>query len=130
MKLILRYKYSVLVALVIIILSTIPIPEIKHLEGVPLIDKWVHFLMYAVMSVAMWIDQRNSTQPLSITYYLWMLIIPSCLGGILELVQAYLTTCRSGEWLDAIADTIGAVIGTVGCYLIRWIWNKKTSAQK
>lgn len=130
MKLILRYKYSVLVALVIIILSTIPIPEIKHLEGVPLIDKWVHFLMYAVMSVAMWIDQRNSTQPLSITYYLWMLIIPSCLGGILELVQAYLTTCRSGEWLDAIADTIGAVIGTVGCYLISWIWNKKTSAQK
>ena len=130
MKLILRYKYSVLVALAIIILSTIPIPEIKHLEGVPLIDKWVHFLMYAVMSVAMWIDQRNSTQPLSITYYLWMLIIPSCLGGILELVQAYLTTCRSGEWLDAIADTIGAVIGTVGCYLISWIWNKKTSAQK
>ena len=130
MKLILRYKYSVLVALVIIILSTIPIPEIKHLEGVPLIDKWVHFLMYAVMSVAMWIDQRNSTQPLSVTYYLWMLIIPSCLGGILELVQAYLTTCRSGEWLDAIADTIGAVIGTVGCYLISWIWNKKTSAQK
>ena len=130
MKLILRYKYSVLAALVIIILSTIPIPEIKHLESVPLIDKWVHFLMYAVMSVAMWIDQRNSTQPLSITYYLWMLIIPSCLGGILELVQAYLTTCRSGEWLDAIADTIGAVIGTVGCYLISWIWNKKTSAQK
>ena len=130
MKLILRYKYSVLVALVIIILSTIPIPEIKHLEGVPLIDKWVHFLMYAVMSVAMWIDQKNSTQPLSVTYYLWMLIIPSCLGGILELVQAYLTTCRSGEWLDAIADTIGAVIGTVGCYLISWIWNKKTSAQK
>ena len=59
-----------------------------------------------------------------------MIVLPSCLGGILELVQAYLTTCRSGEWLDVIADTIGAVIGTVGCFIIGLIWNRKTSAQK
>ena len=130
MKWIQRYKYSVLVALAIIILSTIPIPEVKPLEEVPLIDKWVHFVMYASMSIAMWIDQRNSHQLLSGTYYLWMFILPSCLGSIMELVQAYLTTCRSGEWLDAIADAIGAAIGTIGCYLISLIWNKKTSALK
>ena len=130
MKWIQRYKYSVLVALAIIILSTIPIPEVKPLEEVPLIDKWVHFVMYASMSIAMWIDQRNSHRPLSGTYYLWMFILPSCLGGIMELVQAYLTKCRSGEWLDAIADAIGVAIGTVGCYLISLIWNKKTSVQK
>ena len=118
MKWIRRYKYSVLVALAIIILSTIPLPEVKPLEGVPLIDKWVHFVMYASLSIAMWIDQRNSHQPCPMAYYLWMFILPSCLGGLLELVQAYLTTCRSGEWLDAIADTIGAVIGTAGCFII------------
>lgn len=130
MKWIRRYKYSVLVALAIIILSTIPIPEVKPLEGVPLIDKWVHFVMYASLSIAMWIDQKNAHQPLSPTFYLLMIVLPSCLGGILELVQAYLTTCRSGEWLDVIADTIGAVIGTVGCFIIGLIWNRKTSAQK
>lgn len=130
MKWIRRYKYSVLVALVITILSTIPIPEVKPLEGVPLIDKWVHFVMYASLSIAMWIDQKNAHQPLSPTFYLLMIVLPSCLGGILELVQAYLTTCRSGEWLDVIADTIGAVIGTVGCFIIGLIWNRKTSAQK
>lgn len=130
MKWIRRYKYSVLVALVITILSTIPIPEVKPLEGVPLIDKWVHFVMYASMSIAMWIDQRNCHQPLLLSFYLWMLILPSCLGGIMELVQAYLTTCRSGEWLDVIADVIGAVIGTAGCFIISLIWNRKTSAQK
>jgi len=130
MKWIRRYKYSVLVTLVITILSTIPIPEVKPLEGVPLIDKWVHFVMYASLSIAMWIDQKNAHQPLSPSFYLWMIVLPSCLGGILELVQAYLTTCRSGEWLDVIADTIGAVIGTVGCFIIGLIWNRKTSAQK
>lgn len=130
MKWIRRYKYSVLVTLVITILSTIPIPEVKPLEGVPLIDKWVHFVMYASLSIAMWIDQKNAHQPLSPTFYLLMIVLPSCLGGILELVQAYLTTCRSGEWLDVIADTIGAVIGTVGCFIIGLIWNRKTSAQK
>ena len=130
MKWIRRYKYSVLVALAIIILSTIPIPEVKPLEGVPLIDKWVHFVMYASLSLAMWIAKKNAPQPLSPSFYLWMIVLPSCLGGILELVQAYLTTCRSGEWLDVIADTIGAVIGTVGCFIIGLIWNRKTSAQK
>ena len=130
MKWILRYKYSVLVALAIIILSTIPIPEVKPLEEVPLIDKWVHFVMYASLSIVMWIDQKNAHQPLSSLFYLWMIVLPSCLGGILELVQAYLTTCRSGEWLDAIADAIGAVIGTAGCYIIGLIWNRKTSVQK
>lgn len=130
MKWIRRYKYSVLVALAIIILSTIPIPEVKPLEDVPLIDKWVHFVMYASLSIAMWIDQKYAHQPLSPSFYLWMIVLPSCLGGILELVQAYLTTCRSGEWLDVIADTIGAVIGTVGCFIIGLIWNRKTSAQK
>ena len=124
MKWIRRYKYSVLVTLVITILSTIPIPEVKPLEGVPLIDKWVHFVMYASLSIAM------CHQPLSPSFYLWMIVLPSCLGGILELVQAYLTTCRSGEWLDVIADTIGAAIGTVGCFIIGLIWNRKTSAQK
>jgi len=118
------------VALAIIILSTIPIPEVKPLEEVPLIDKWVHFVMYASLSIAMWIDRKNAHQPLSPLFYLWMIVLPSCLGGILELVQAYLTTCRSGEWLDAIADAIGAVIGTVGCFIIGLIWNRKTSVQK
>lgn len=130
MTIIKNYKFTFLVTLVIIVLSTIPIPEVKPLEGVPLIDKWVHFVMYAILSIAMWVDQKNCHQPLSPTFYLWMIVLPSCLGGILELVQAYLTTCRSGEWLDVIADAIGALIGTAGCFITSMIWNRKTSAQK
>lgn len=125
-----NYKYSILVALAIIILSTIPVPEVKPLEEVPLIDKWVHFLMYAALSASMWLDRKLLRLPISASYFILMLLLPSLLGGLLELVQAYLTTCRSGEWLDAVADAIGAVIGTVVCYFIKLIWEKKTSTQR
>ena len=125
-----NYKYSILVALAIIILSTIPVPEVKPLEEVPLIDKWVHFLMYAALSASMWLDRKLLHLPISASYFILTLLLPSLLGGLLELVQAYLTTCRSGEWLDAVADAIGAVIGTVVCYFISLIWEKKTSTQR
>lgn len=125
-----NYKYSILVALAIIILSTIPVPEVKPLEEVPLIDKWVHFLMYAALSASMWLDRKLLRLPISASCFILMLLLPSLLGGLLELVQAYLTTCRSGEWLDAVADAIGAVIGTVVCYFISLIWEKKTSTQR
>jgi len=125
-----NYKYSILVALAIIILSTIPVPEVKPLEEVPLIDKWVHFLMYAALSASMWLDRKLLHLPISASYFILMLLLPSLLGGLLELVQAYLITCRSGEWLDAVADAIGTVIGTVVCYFISLIWEKKTSTQR
>ena len=40
-------------------------------------------------------------------------LAPIAMGGILELMQAYLTTFRSGEWLDFVANTIGVCLGTV-----------------
>jgi hypothetical protein len=73
MKQIRNYKYSILVAIAIVVLSTIPVPEIKPLEEVPLIDKWVHFLMYAVLSTAMWWDLRSRHQKIMTSYYLlWL----------------------------------------------------------
>jgi VanZ family protein len=33
------------------------------------------------------------------------------LGGLIELLQAYCTTTRSGEWLDFFADSIGVLLG-------------------
>jgi hypothetical protein len=33
------------------------------------------------------------------------------LGGLIELLQAYCTTTRSGEWFDFWADSIGVLLG-------------------
>ncbi len=131
-----RYKFTVLIALVITVLSTIPIPEVKPLESVPFFDKWVHFVMYGAMSVTMWLDANRFKLPFSLRmrrlgmwFYVAMIVIPSAFGGLMELVQAYLTTVRSGDFIDFLADAVGAVIGTVVCKLIQSIWLQRVSAQ-
>ena len=40
------------------------------------------------------------------------------LGGLMELMQAYCTTYRSGEWLDFVADSVGAVLGLLIMLLV------------
>ena len=110
------YILTTLVSAVIIVLSTIPIPEQAPLGDVPLIDKWVHMVMYAGLVFMMWIDHvvRNK-RTFSWAARLVMLLYAIALGGAMELVQAYLTTCRSGDWIDFEADAVGALIGKLVC---------------
>lgn len=115
-----RYPITLLLAVGIVFLSLIPIPEIKMPMQVPLADKWTHMVMYGVLTLAIWFDYKRSHKQ----YNAWRLLIfaflaPIAMGGVLELAQAYLTTCRSGEWLDFVANSIGVCIGTVGGLLIR-----------
>jgi len=115
-----RYPITLLLAVGIVFLSLIPIPEIKMPMQVPLADKWTHMVMYGVLTLAIWFDYKCSHKQ----YNAWRLLIfaflaPIAMGGVLELAQAYLTTCRSGEWLDFVANSIGVCIGTVGGLLIR-----------
>lgn len=109
---IINYWQSLAVALAIIIASLIPVPEVKPLEDVPLWDKWVHFLMYGGLCIVCWWNYFHNGNTLKTVgrWMTWIVIIPICLGGLLELAQAYLTTCRSGEWMDFIADSIGALL--------------------
>ena len=104
-----RYFWSILISAIVIIISIIPIPEVPQLEGVPLMDKWVHFLMYGAVACCVWYDYYRNRKDKKITKnsVFWTLAYPILLGGLLELWQNYLTTCRSGEWLDLFADSIG-----------------------
>lgn len=116
------YPLSILCALGIVVLSLAPMPEVPQLADVPLFDKWVHFVMYGVLSLLIWWEmRRHITIRPSI---LWGLIASGLLGGLLELGQAYLTTCRSGEWMDFLADAIGALLGSILGLAIRHIWRR------
>ena len=125
-----HYKFTILVALVIVVLSVIPINEQTPLSDVPFIDKWTHCVMYAGMSFAMWLDWRGYNRHLTALRYGLMWLLPTLMGGLLELVQAYLTTCRSGEWLDLAADAVGAAVATVGCIIISTLWQKRISTRR
>lgn len=108
-----KYKFTILISVIIFILSTIPFPEIPTLEDVPFIDKWVHFVMYGALTCAIYLDRKLAHQDTSIPFILSAFILPSLYGGLIELIQKYCTTCRSGEWLDFYADTFGAFLATI-----------------
>lgn len=126
-----EYFWTTLTSMAIVVLSTIPIPENPPLGDVPLIDKWVHMVMYAGLVFVMWVDHvvRNKRA------FLWMpcgvmLIYAVALGGLMELVQTYLTTCRSGDWIDFEADVIGAVLGVLLCIYLNKLWKERISVRK
>ena len=117
-----KYFWTILASLTAFILSVIPIPEMPDMPNVPLMDKWVHFVMYGGVACAMWFDAYRSTDDRRIRFAVALrtLVWPIFLGGALELWQHYLTTCRSGEWLDLYADALGALIALpIGLWLIR-----------
>ena len=115
-----RYPLTLLLAVAIVLLSMLPIPDMKIDEQVPLADKWTHMVMYGVLTLVIWFEYRRAHR-MKCTWKLLLLafLAPIAMGGVLELMQANLTTCRSGEWLDFVANTIGVCIGTVLGLLIK-----------
>lgn len=121
-----RYFWTTLVTVAIVVLSTMPIPEEAPLGDVPLIDKWVHMVMYAGLVFMMWVDHVvRSKQKYTWTVRILILLYAIALGGAMELVQAYLTTCRSGDWIDFEADAVGALIGKLICVGLNWKFKTK-----
>ncbi len=116
-----RYPYTILLAVAIVLLSLLPIPDITVAEDVPLFDKWTHMVMYGVMTLVIWFEYRRTHQKYNAKrLFIFAFLAPIAMGGTLELMQAYLTTCRSGEWLDLVANTIGVCIGSiVGILLLK-----------
>ncbi|MBR3529848.1 MAG: VanZ family protein [Bacteroidaceae bacterium] len=127
MKAFKNYFWTILLSFVVITLSIIPIPEVPPLEDIPLFDKWVHFLMYGAVACCVWYDyyRNRADRKITLRTILCTVVYPILLGGILELWQRYLTTCRSGEWLDFIADSIGTFLAfPIGAFIIRYFAKK------
>lgn len=115
-----RYPIALLVAICIVLLSVLPIPDMKVDVHVPLADKWTHMVMYGMLTLIIWLEYRRSHR----YWDTWKLLLfafvaPIVMGGALELIQAYLTSCRSGEWMDFAANTIGVCAGTVLGFVIK-----------
>lgn len=109
-----RYPLSNVVATAIVILSLIPIPEVPQLENISLLDKWVHMVMYGGLCVIIWWEYLRQHRSIHWRRALvGAVLLPVALGGGLELAQKYLTTCRSGEWLDFMANSVGVVLAAL-----------------
>lgn len=100
------YPLSILVIAVVTTLCLMPIEE-PPLQDVAFIDKWAHIVLFGgICSVIVFEMAINHH-----FRYKWIAPCFAALyGGAVELMQAYFTTCRSGDWLDFYADAVGAFV--------------------
>lgn len=112
-RLILRYTVSWLLIVAILLACFLPVPE-TEMDDVPFIDKWVHILMYLVLSSSLWIEYLRSHTHIDYPKLcVGAIVLPIVLSGLIELGQAYCTTTRSGDWLDFLANVTGVGLGAL-----------------
>lgn len=114
------YPLSIMAVAVIIFLSLFNPSEVG-LEDIRIWDKMAHTLMYAGVASVIWFEYLlNHAILKTLPAVLATILFPILLGISMELLQEYLTKYRSGDWHDAIANTIGVVLGAVlGLLVIR-----------
>ena len=117
-----KYPVTLVLILVIWFLSLFTPPETK-LNEIKFIDKWTHLLMYGTLTACFWIETfRTHKRPFTFVRWSIMLLLPVMMGGLVELVQAYCTVNRTGDWRDFGANTVGVLLGAgVVCLLGRYI---------
>lgn len=75
-------------------------------------DKLVHASLHGVLATLLWWAGALRARSLGRA---WTLAQAACVvglcavyGGLIEMLQAMFTTTRGAEWLDALANTVGA----------------------
>lgn len=112
----LRFWKTILVLCVITYLSLTRDPHVS-IPSFTGADKLAHLLMYMLLSfVVLW-----DIQSLRISIF-WKAIIAlvfsSIFGGFIEIIQEFFFYPRTGDWIDWVADCIGAIIGLLLCKVI------------
>lgn len=128
-----KYLPSIVLAIAIAVLSLMPAKEFPQVD-VPFADKWVHWVMYGVLAAVLIWDCRKGLKGLKGSKGLegsrWFnaprvrsivaaMVAASLYGGLMEILQATATTTRSGDWLDFLADTFGALCVGVVFFILR-----------
>ena len=111
-----RYPFSVACVVLVWLLSLTPFFPETPFDNVQFIDKWTHLVMYGGTTFVIWWEysrRHQGQQPCWRLLVVWGFLAPILMGGLLELLQAYATTTRNGDWLDFAANTVGVVIGAI-----------------
>ena len=103
------FGFAACVAIGIFLLSTFLAFPIQ-IEGASGIDKWEHAFAYFVLSFSFLLAFEKSSR-LGIKTYLLIFCSCTAYGYLLELVQFHFFSYRYFEWLDALANAIGVILG-------------------
>lgn len=97
------FLIAVSITLSLLILSLMKIPA--HKLGITHLDKWQHCFAYFVLSIS-WLNVFYKKKKK-------LLIVVCCilLGIIIEILQNKLTSYRTGDYHDVIANSLGVLLG-------------------
>lgn len=112
------YWKSILVLSAIAYLSLLREPTIS-LPYVIGIDKWIHAIMYLVLTLTLLWDSQQRPK-------LWWIaaVFSAIFGGFIEVLQEQFFYPRTGDWMDWLADCIGVIVAII-VWLIGVKWYEK-----
>jgi VanZ family protein len=84
-------------------------------------DTFAHAFLFCVLTFLMIVGLTKQYTYLTLRHYAqrYSLLISVSFGILIELVQHFLIYGRTGDPMDAIADTLGCLVGVV---LFKWIY--------
>ncbi|MET6999643.1 VanZ family protein [Chitinophaga defluvii] len=113
MKTLKYYLPAILWILLILFLCTLPskdVPKVSWFGKLP-VDKIVHFCLWGGTVFFLCIGYFRQNKHISALTMAVMALLAACYGLAIELVQKFLTSSRSFEWDDLLADSLGAFAG-------------------
>ena len=106
----------------ITLLSCIPEQDIVQspIFNIPHLDKILHFIMYSFLSfLLMQALFRFRPSGKHISFIIIASTVSFAYGGLMELVQSWLTTSRKGDIIDEAFNCAGVIAGIIIYELIR-----------
>ena len=107
LKYLIQYKFSILLAGFIVLLSLIPsssMPE-SRLYSIPFLDKIVHIGMYGSLGLVTLLERH--CQKLCFPKEFFLLFLLFALSTLMEILQATVVASRGAEWFDLAANFLG-----------------------
>ncbi|HWZ16016.1 MAG TPA: VanZ family protein [Mucilaginibacter sp.] len=123
------FKYywpAILWALFIFIMCTINLGEVSNSPSFfPGFDKLVHCGFFFVLVVMYCYGSVRQQLPASLSYKTIIIftLVAILYGGIIELLQNYVFTWRTGDWADLFADSVGALMGAFSVSVVIYAIN-------
>ena len=102
---------AILATIIIGVLSLSAVPKLNLELGIKSGDKYLHFIAYFGLSTIWYFALRNRTQKRVFNFFVPLALI--FYGIILEILQGGITTYRTGDIYDALANTAGVIVGLV-----------------
>ena len=112
------YWKSIVVLSAIAYISLLREPTIS-LPYVIGMDKWIHAIMYLVLTLTLLWDSQQRPK-------LWWIVgvFSAIFGGFIEVLQEQFFYPRTGDWMDWLADCIGVIVAII-VWLIGVKWYEK-----